>query len=273
MERRAERGRSVRDLRGPGVRAAYPGAMSEALLEVTVLHARDVPGCVEGGADRLVLLVPDAEEGPVVGTSPDVAAASAVIRASDLPVRVVLRLGDGFTTTGGEFVRLVGLAQEYVALGAEGVVFGFLDADLELDLDTCAAFASELPGVPWTFHRAVDHSLDQARSWRRLTGSAGAPALPGLTSVWTAGSPQGLDHGLDDLLALVGSSPDVARLAMPGGGLLAEHVPWLLRAGVRQFHVGRQVRPGATYRSYVDPGFVRSWRLMLDGASSRVRPA
>ena len=104
--------------------------MSEALLEVTVLHARDVPGCVEGGADRLVLLVPDAEEGPVVGTSPDVAAASAVIRASDLPVRVVLRLGDGFTTTGGEFVRLVGLAQEYVALGAEGVVFGFLDADL-----------------------------------------------------------------------------------------------------------------------------------------------
>ena len=104
-------------------------------------------------------------------------------------------------------------------------------------------------------------------------GGSGSPALPGLTSVWTAGSPQGLGHGLDDLLALVGSSPDIAHLVMPGGGLVAEHVPWLARAGVRQFHVGRQVRPGATYRSYVDAGFVRSWRLMLDGASSRVRPA
>ena len=246
--------------------------MGEALLEVTVLHARDVPGCVEGGADRLLLMVPgdDQPGSPDLGTSPDAAAASAVIRASDLPVRVVLRLGDNLTTTGGEFVRLVGMAEEYVALGAEGVVFGFLDADLEIDVETCAALAGSLPGVPWTFHRAVDHSLDQARSWRRLSGK---PGLPGLTAVCTAGSPQGLAQGLDDLLALVGSSDDVARLAMPGGGLLPEHVPWLARAGVRQFHLGPQVRPGATYRSYVDAGFVRSWRLVLDGAVSRARPA
>ena len=244
--------------------------MSEPLLEVTVLHARDVPGCVEGGADRLALIVPDetVEPGqPVIGTSPDVASASAVIRSSDLPVRVVLRLGDSFTTTGGEFVRLVGLAQEYVALGAEGVVFGFLDADLEIDVETCSALAAALPGVPWTFHRAVDHSLDQARSWRRLIG------LPGLTSVCTAGSPQGLAHGLDDLLSLVGTSPEIAALTMAGGGVLPEHVPWLVRAGVRQVRVGRQVRPGATYRSYVDAAFVRSWRLVLDDAGTRVRPA
>lgn len=244
--------------------------MSEPLLEVTVLHARDVPGCVEGGADRLALLVPDetAEPGqPVVGTSPEVASASAVIRASELPVRVVLRLSEGFTTTGGEFVRLVGLAQEYVALGAEGVVFGFLDSDLEIDVETCAALAAALPGVPWTFHRAVDHSLDPARSWRRLLD------LPGLTAVCTAASPQGLTHGLDDLLSLVGSSPEIAALAMAGGGLLPEHVPWLVRAGVTQVHLGRQVRPGATYRSYVDAAFVRSWRMVLDDAGARVRPA
>ncbi len=60
---------------------------------------------------------------------------------------------------------------------------------------------------------------------------------------------------------------------MPGGGLLPEHVPWLSRAGVRQFSVGLQVRPGATYKSYVDGEFVRSWRSMLDDASARARPA
>ncbi|MDQ4055645.1 MAG: copper homeostasis protein CutC [Actinomycetota bacterium] len=237
--------------------------MSEMLLEVAVLHARDVPGCQEGGADRLALVVP----GEVGGTSPDLAAAASVIRASELPVRIMLRLNESFTTTGGEFMRLVGLAEEYVALGAEGVVFGFLDADLEIDVETCAALAGSLPGVPWTLHRAIDHTLDLTRSWRRIVN------LTGLTSVLTAGSPQGLQHGLDDLLTLVGSSPDVARLATPSGGLLPEHVPWLARAGVRQFHVGVQVRPGATYKSYVAGEFVRSWRSMLDDAPARTRLA
>jgi copper homeostasis protein len=237
--------------------------MSEPLLEVTVLHARDVPGCHEGGADRLTMVVP----GEGGGRSPDLAAAASVIRASELPVRIMLRLNDSFTTTGGEFMRLVGLAEEYVALGAEGVVFGFLDADLEIDVETCAALAASLPGVPWTFHRAIDHTLDAARSWRRIVN------LPGLTSVRAAGSPQGLERGFDELLTLVGSSPAFARLAMPAGGLLPEHVPWLARAGVRQFHVGVQVRPGATYRSYVAGEFVRSWRSMLDDATARARPA
>ncbi len=179
----------------------------------------------------------------------------------------MVRLNDSFTTTGGEFMRLVALAEEYVALGAEGLVFGFLDADLDVDVLTCQALSAALPGVPWTFHRAIDHTLDPARSWRSIVN------LPGLTAVRTAGSPQGLAHGYDDLLALADSSSEVAALAMPGGGLLPEHVPWLARAGVRQFSVGLQVRPGATYKSYVDGEFVRSWRSMLDDAIARARPA
>lgn len=234
--------------------------MGEALLEVAVRHARDVPGCHEGGADRLTMALPD-------GLSPDLAAAASVIRGSDLPVRVMLRLNDTLTTTGGEFIRLIGLAEEYTALGADGVVFGFLDSDLEVDVETCAALAGSLPGVPWTFHAAIDHTLDAARSWRRVVN------LPGLTAITTAGSPQGLAHGYDDLLSLVGSSPDAARLAMPAEGLQPEQVPWLARAGVRQFQVGLQVRPGATWRSYVDGGFVRSWRSMLDAATAHARPA
>lgn len=241
--------------------------MSDALLEVAVLHARDVPGCEQGGADRLALLVPDATAAEGVGTSPDLAAAAAVIRTTELPVRVMLRLGSGLTTTGGEFTRLVGLGEEYVALGAEGLCFGFLDADLEIDMETCAALAQALPGVAWTFHRAFDAGLDARRSWRRVA------TLPGLSAVHSGGSPQGLAHGYDDLLTLAAADPEIARLVVPAGGLSAEHVPWLARAGVRQFHVGPQVRPGATDKSYVDGEFVRSWRLMLDNAVAHARGA
>ncbi|QCW51753.1 copper homeostasis protein CutC [Nocardioides dongxiaopingii] len=222
------------------------------VLEVAVRQARDVPGCVEGGADRLAL--------DVDGRSPDVATAAAVVRAGDLPVRVLLRLDETFTARADDLARLVALGREYVAVGAEGVCLGFLDADLEVDVATTRALVEALPGVGWTFHRAVDATLDLRRSWRRLL------TLPGLTAVASGGSPQGLDHGYDDLLALAAADPAVARLLMPAGGLAAEQVPWFVRAGVRQFHVGPQVRPGGSDRAYVDAGLVRSWRLLLDSA-------
>jgi copper homeostasis protein len=237
-----------------------------ALLEVAVHHARDVPGAVEGGADRLALVAP----GPEADTSPDLPTASAVIRASDVPVRVLLRLDASLTVTGGQFVRLVGFAEKCLALGAEGVVFGFLDADLRVDADTCGALATALPGVPWTFHRAVDAALEPARAWQELVRLA---RRTDLDAVGSAGSPQGLGVGFDDLLALAQRSPDVARLLLPGGGLLAEHVPWFARAGVGQFHLDAQVRPGGTHRSYVDAGLVRSWRLVVDAEAGRASTA
>lgn len=237
-----------------------------ALLEVAVTEVRDVPGAVEGGAHRMSLVV----GGESAGLSPDLATASAVLRESretGVPVRVMLRLNDGYTTTGGEFMRLVGLAEEYVALGAEGVVFGFLDTDLEVDVETCAALARALPGVPWTFHRAIDATLDLRRSFRAVVN------LPGLTTIRSGGSPQGLAVGYDDLLALAQRDPDVARLLMPAGGLVAEQVPWFARAGVRQFHVGAQCRPGGSTKAYVDAGLVRSWALLVSDAVARAAGA
>lgn len=230
------------------------------LLEVVVAEARDVAGALAGGADRLLHAVP----GPDDGLSPDLAAASAVLRESAVPVRVMLRLNDSATTTGGEFTRLIGLAEEYVALGAEGVAFGFLDTDLAPDAETCRALADALPGVPWTFHRVIDHCLDSRVAWRALR------SLPGLTAVATGGSSQGLPHGYDDLLALVQADPAVAGLTQAAGGLVAEQVPWLLRAGVGQFRVEAQARPGGSAKAYVDAGLVRSWRLLLDSEAGRL---
>ncbi len=228
-----------------------------ALLEVVVLHPRDVPGADEGGADRLFLVV-DPDSG---GRSPGPAAVSALCRETEVPVRVMLRLNDTYTTTGGELARLVGLGEEYLALGAEGLVFGFLDADLEIDVDVCTALAERLPGVPWTFHQAIDAALSTDRAWRRVR------ALPGVDAVLSAGSALGLDTGADELTDRAAADPDVARLLMAGGGLRGEHVPWLVRAGVRQFQVGSSVRPGGSWtKAYVDAAHVRAWRMLLDDA-------
>lgn len=230
--------------------------MGTVLLEVAVQGPRDVGGADEGGADRLHLV----GEG---GHSPEPGLVSAVCRESELPVMVVLRLNDSWTTTGGELTRLAGLAEDYLGCGAAGLSFGFLDADLEIDVEVCGHLASRLPGVPWTFHDAFDAALDPGRSWRRVLG------LSGLVAVRSAGSPQGLAVGYDDLLGTAAADPRVAALLLPGAGLVAEHVPWFVRAGVRQFHLGPQARPGASARADVDARHVRSWRLLLDRAADR----
>ena len=97
-------------------------------------------------------------------------------RETSLPVFVLLRLNDWWTTTGGELTRLVGLAEDYLGRGASGVSFGFLDADLEVDTEVCTHLASALPGVPWVFGRAIDDTLD--------------PRGPGVASSISRGSPR-----------------------------------------------------------------------------------
>jgi copper homeostasis protein len=231
--------------------------MNDVLLQITTLHASDAEAAQEGGADRLEV-VGSTEDG---GMSPEPAVVSSIVRSTDLPVRTMLRLSEGYGTTGGELVRLMGLAESYLAAGAEGVVFGFLTADLEVDFDVASRLADTVRPAPWTFHRAIDSSLDLDRSWRRLY------ELPGLDSVRTAGSALGVDRGLDELTRLAAADPWIAGRMVVGGGLLAEHVPWLMRAGVRGFHLGASVRPGGSWeRAYVDASYVRSWRLLLDDA-------
>jgi len=234
--------------------------MAGATLEVAVLHAADAEAADAGGADR-VELVARPEEG---GFSPEPATVLAVARATELPVRVRLRLSDGYGTTGGELSRLIGLAEHYRSNGAEGVVFGFLTRDLEVDAEVAATLADALDGLPWTFSPAIDATLDLRLSWRRLLG------LPGLDAVHTAGSSLGVPHGRDELITLALGDDRVARLILAGGGLDTESVPWLVRAGIRQFHVAEQVRPGGSWsRTHVDASHVRSWRLLLDAAVER----
>ncbi|HET8604822.1 MAG TPA: copper homeostasis protein CutC [Marmoricola sp.] len=237
-----------------------PPSTEAALLEVVVVHPRDAAAATEGGADRLLFLRAP-EEG---GFSPEPSQVSAVVRETDLPVRVMLRVDDGYGITGGSFRRLVGLAADYAALGAAGLSFGFLDPDLLVDRASCAEVATEVAPLPWTFHRGFDVALEVDRAWRDVVG------LPGLDAVASAGSSRGLAAGGEELIDRAAASADVARLLLVSGGLVTDQVPWLLRAGVRQFGVGASVRPGRSWtRASVDAGHVRALRMLLDDALSR----
>ncbi len=224
-----------------------------AVLEIRVTGAADARPAEAGGADRLEV-VGDLTDG---GLSPEPRLVAELRRRTTLHLRPVVRLREGFGTDGGEVTRMRGLIASYVDAGADGVSLGFLNGLGEVDTGVISALLDGF-ALPWTFHRAIDSVLDAGKAWRVLLG------FERLDAVATAGSARDVEHGLDDLLARAKDDPNVARLIMADGNLLAEHVPWLLRAGVRQFHLDAQARPGGSWKAYVDEALVRSWRRLLD---------
>lgn len=236
------------------------GAMS--LLEVIALHAADAERAEAGGADRIELLGTMDDD----GLSPEPRAVDKARRATSIQIRPMVRLRGGFGTDGGEIVRLKGLISSYVEAGADGVVFGFLNGVNRVDLEVMGELAGD-GTVPWTFHRAIDNCLDTDQAWRDVR------TLPGLTQVLTAGSVRGVEQGLDGLIRRAEADPEVARLIMAGGGLRPEHVPWLVRAGVRAFHIGSPARPGGSFKAYVDVDLVASWRDLIDTEVAHARRA
>ncbi len=236
-----------------------PGPGTPPLLEVIAMGPADAAAAEAGGADRIeVVTSMDAD-----GLSPEPALVESIRRRTSIPMRVMLRVNDGFTTTPAELARLRVLATDYASAGAEGFVLGFLTPTLEVDIAATMLLVEALGDLPWTFHRAVDHALDVEKAWWDLRD------LPGLTHVLTAGSVRGVDAGAEDLIRLARADSFAANRIMAGGGLRAEFVPWLAQAGIRSFHVGTAARPSGSWKAYVDAGYVRTWRTLIDDEVAR----
>ncbi|HEX7301934.1 copper homeostasis protein CutC [Lentzea sp.] len=217
-----------------------------SILEVIALNARDAVAAQEGGADRLELVADMASD----GLTPSVATFREVSRAVDIPIRVMLRDAEGFAP--GNLKHLRRQAWELREAGASEFVLGFLDAGGEIDEGVTLNLLAELEGCAWTFHRALDNSNDVFRSWATVQ-------TLGCDTVLAAGSPKGVEDGLENLKKLTAQTPPALLV---GGGLQQRHVSELLAAGVTGFHVGSAVRPSG-WDSPVDVASVREWVTLL----------
>ncbi|WP_018351852.1 copper homeostasis protein CutC [Longispora albida] len=221
--------------------------MTRTLLEIIALDALDAEAAEAGGADRLEVVSDMSAD----GLTPDVATIERIRAVTSLPLRVMLRSRPGFETDAADLASLAGQAARLAGAGADGFVFGFLTGDGRVDVAATARLAGALDGLPWTFHRAIDHAADTDAAWGELLG------LPGLDMVLTSGSPAGLSAGLSDVL----SRP--AELVLAGGGLVPEYVPRLKAAGVRAFHVGSAAREPGGWQAPVSADRVAAWREIV----------
>ncbi|MFF4651758.1 copper homeostasis protein CutC [Streptomyces sp. NPDC001380] len=223
--------------------------MSRPIFEVIATSPADAAAAAAGGADRLELVTDMHADGLTLPVEDFCRIREAVA----VPLRVMLRLRDGFAP--GDLDGLRDRAARLRSEGAEEFVLGFLTPAGEVDLPAVRAVLDAVPGCRWTFHRALDHAAD------REAARAAVAALPGLDTLLTAGSPDGVAAGLDVLAAEAGTAGRQQLLV--GGGLRTGHVPALRAAGLDAFHVGGAVRT-AGWDSPVDTGLVRAWRDLVD---------
>ncbi|MDW4917535.1 copper homeostasis protein CutC [Streptomyces californicus] len=226
---------------------------NRAVLEVIALDAEDAVAAQAGGADRLELVTDMAAD----GLTPSRETFAAIRSAVDIPLRVMLRVADGFAA--GDIDVLVGRAHEMREAGADEFVFGFLDADGRADLVAVERLVAELDGCRWTFHRAIDRAADRDALRKQLAD------LPGLDTFLTAGSPAGVDAGIPTLVAEAahGGEPGYEAQILVGGGLHLHHLPELRVAGIDAVHIGGAARPSG-WSGPVDAAAVREWREALD---------
>jgi copper homeostasis protein len=224
------------------------------LIEVVVTHAPDAEQAELGGSNRLLI-------GAVVEDelrAPEPAVVGAIRRVTDGPLWVVLRLRPGYTASGGEMPRLAGLAGDYLSVGATGVTLGFLTRDLEVDMEAIGVVVEAVPGLAWRLDRCFDHVLDQRLALRRLR------TQPSVAGVYSGGGATGSASGFEELVTRAAGDPGFAEL-LTVCDAPAEQAPWLVRAGIRQFQLGADVRSGRSWtRAFVDAARVRSWRTLLD---------
>jgi len=246
-------------------RACFDGAMNVS-VEVCVDSVAGARAAAQGGADRIELC--SALE--LGGLTPSLGLLRAAREAAGtVPVFAMLRVRAGdFVIDADDLASLLADAEAFRAAGVDGLVFGALTPDGEIDRIALRAVLDAAEGLPLTFHRAVDCCRDVVDAVDVLV-DFGVPRL--LTSGGAATAPRGVEA----ISAMVGRA--AGRLAvMAGSGVRASNVASLVAAtGVAEVHLsaGRVVagpsKFGRPECGFAAPGRADHERRETDAAEIR----
>lgn len=172
------------------------------------------------------------------GTTPSAAAIRMVRRIEGLQLSVMVRpRGGDFLYSDTEFRQMLDDVRFARECGADGVVFGVLTADGQVDAQRTAALVAEAGPMQATFHRAFDMARD-------LSEALEAVVAAGCTRILTSGGCNTAAEGIGTLRALVAQAAGRIEL-MAGSGVDPSNVRRLAATGVDAVHFSaRATRPG-----------------------------
>ena len=206
--------------------------------------ANSVASCIaaqEGGADR-VELCSGIPEG---GTTPSFGMIRKARASIDIGLNVIIRpRGGDFLYSKDELEEMthdIRIAEE---LGADGLVFGCLTKEGNIDKKAMSILMEAAGNLPVTFHRAFDHSADPLKALEDIIEL-------GCARILTSGCRPTALEGADLLAQLVEKAGD-RIIIMPGCGVNEDNIAEIARlSGAREFHFSARepVESGMLFRN------------------------
>lgn len=184
-----------------------------------------------GGAAR-VELCSSLVEG---GTTPSLGMLRVVKGAVSIPVFAMVRpRGGDFCYSDTEFQVMKEDVQLMKSNGANGIVFGILTADGDIDVERSKELISATRPLPVTFHRAFDMVQNPM-------ASLGVLIELGVERVLTSGHESSALEGLETLGELVKAA--CSRIVVvPGGGINERNLERILHgSGALEFHCSARI--------------------------------
>ena len=223
--------------------------MEKYLLEVCCGSVEDVLQAEHGGADR-VELNSCLFHG---GLTPSVGELITAKKLSKLPVMTMVRPRQGgFCYTDVEYRTALADAEALLANGADGLVFGFLNADGTLNVRRTRELCEMAGKREKVFHRAIDVAED----WKKMLGEL---IELGVDRVLTSGQAPDVFYGVDVIREMMDFAQGEIQI-MPGAGVNLKNIDAILeRTGCDQIHVAR-------FRQYTDPSTANNRDIFYGGA-------
>ena len=206
--------------------------------------ANSVASCIaaqEGGADR-VELCSGIPEG---GTTPSFGMIRKARASIDIALNVIIRpRGGDFLYSEDELEEMIHDIRIAEELGADGLVFGCLTKEGNIDKRAMSILMEAAGSLPVTFHRAFDHSAVPLKALEDIIEL-------GCARILTSGCRPTALEGADLLAQLVEKAGD-RIIIMPGCGVKESNIAEIARlSGAREFHFSARepVESGMIFRN------------------------
>jgi copper homeostasis protein len=201
---------------------------NELLLEISVQNVEAALAAERGGADRIELC----ENLNVGGVTPSVELMRAIRRRVRLPVFAMIRpRGGDFVYFPEEFLQMRRDIATAKRLGMDGVVFGVLTKDRQVDVQRARELIEAARPLPVTFHRAFDEVED-------LDAALESVIEAGATRILTSAAAPTAPAGIEKLAQLVQAAGE-RIIILPGGGINASNALHVAKqTGARELHSG-----------------------------------
>ena len=202
---------------------------NDILLEICCGSAEDAIEAARGGADR-VELNNNLFQG---GLTPSIGTLEVAKDRIGIPVMTMVRpRAGGFCYTDTEMEVVRADARALLQHGADGLVFGFLNADGTVNTDRTRELVEMAEGKPCVFHRALDVVPDWKRALEQLIKA-------GVTRVLTSGQQSNVFFALETIREMIRFAGDAIEI-LPGAGITLENVDRVVaETGCTQVHLAR----------------------------------